>query len=171
MLFRSGRWAQHVRETGLLVLSIALLVQAAIYALRPALLEPLYLVDPPTGGLVVLGALLLFGAMAFMVIAQLDLGASWRVGFDDGARPGLVTTGLYRFSRNPIYLALFAALAGMFVLIPTWLSLAMLVGTIIGIRNQVLEEERFLRRKYGDEFASYARRVGRFIPGLGTLSA
>ena len=171
MLFRSGRWTQHVREAALLVLSVALFAQAAIYAVRPALLAPLYLVDPPTGAVVVLGAVVLFAATAFMVVAQLDLGASWRVGFDEAARPGLVTTGLYRFSRNPIYLGLFVTLGGLLLLLPTWLSLTMLVGTIVGIRNQVLEEERFLRRKYGHEFAVYARRVGRFVPGFGTLSA
>lgn len=172
MLFRSSQWMQHVREAGLVVLSVALFVQATVYALRPELLAPLSLFTPPTSGLgLILGALLLASGGALMVVAQLDLGASWRVGFDEAARPGLVTTGVYRFTRNPIYLALFVSLAGLLLLLPTWLSLVMFVGTIVAIRNQVHEEERFLQRKYGDEFTAYARRVGRFVPGLGTLSS
>jgi len=170
MLFRSSQWMQHLREAGLVVLSVALLAQATVYALRPELLAPMSLFTPPSGGFaVILGASLLVAGGAFMVVAQLDLGASWRVGFDEAARPGLVTTGVYRFTRNPIYLALFVSLAGLLLLLPTWLSLVMFVGTVVAIRNQVHEEERFLRDKYGDEFTAYARRVGRFLPGVGTL--
>ena len=44
----------------------------------------------------VTGSVLVLGATALMLVAQLDLGASWRVGIDEGARPGLVTGGLYR---------------------------------------------------------------------------
>src|SRR5215470_5831348 len=84
MLFRSGRWMQHMREAGLLVLSTALFLQAAIYAVHPERLTSLLLFDPPQAGSpFVLGAALLFGATVFMVVAQLDLGASWRVGFDE----------------------------------------------------------------------------------------
>src|SRR4029079_17905261 len=101
-----------------------------------------------------------------MVTAQLDMGASWRVGVDEGARPGLVAAGLYRFSRNPIYVALIGALIGYAAMLPTWLSLALLVGTVGAIRIQVKEEEDYLLRTYGNAYAQYARHVGRFVPGL-----
>jgi|SRR5215468_3532891 len=169
-LFRSGRWPQHLRESGLLLLMVLLGVQAVGYALDARWLAPLVLAQPPTGGVMaVLGALLLFGGTVLMVRAQLDLGASWRIGFDEGSRPGLVTRGIYRFSRNPIYMALFTVLAGFLVLVPTWISLGLFVGSIATVHNQIREEERFLRRAYGAEFDAYMRRVGRFVPGLGTL--
>jgi protein-S-isoprenylcysteine O-methyltransferase Ste14 len=60
-------------------------------------------------------------------------------------------------------------IAGYALLIPTPLSLAMLVGAFIGIRRQVLAEEEYLIRTYGDAFRAYARRVGRFLPGIGRL--
>jgi protein-S-isoprenylcysteine O-methyltransferase Ste14 len=169
-LFRSGSWPQHLRESGLVLLLMLIGAQAAGYAWDAAWLKPLIITPPPTGGLMIwLGALLLFGGIVLMVRAQLDLGASWRIGFDESTRPGLVTRGIYRFSRNPIYVALFAVLTGFLILVPTWISLALLVGTIVTVGNQVQEEERFLRRTYGGDFVAYARRVGRFIPGLGTL--
>jgi hypothetical protein len=37
------------------------------------------------------GIALLFGGIAFVVIAQLHLGASWRIGIEEGSRPGLET--------------------------------------------------------------------------------
>ena len=41
--------------------------------------------------------------------------------------------------------------------------------TAAGFRFQVAEEEAYLVRTYGDSFRAYAARVGRFLPGLGTL--
>jgi protein-S-isoprenylcysteine O-methyltransferase Ste14 len=146
--------------------------QAVTYAVNPAALTPLALLPPPHGGpWLALGAVALFGGTALMVAAQLDLGASWRVGIDERARPGLVTTGLYAFSRNPIYLAVFVTVAGYITLLPTWLSLAVLAASVAGIRRQVLAEEGYLRRAYGDEFTAYERHVGRFLPKLGSIGS
>jgi protein-S-isoprenylcysteine O-methyltransferase Ste14 len=108
-----------------------------------------------------LGLLLAFGGLALMVRAQLEMGASWRIGVDENARPGLVTHGLYRWTRNPIYLAMFLAFGGLMLMLPTWITLLALVGTIIGVQRQVREEEAYLVRTYGDEFRRYASRVGR----------
>jgi protein-S-isoprenylcysteine O-methyltransferase Ste14 len=103
------------------------------------------------------------------VIAQLHLGASWRDGIEEGARPGLVTGGLYRYSRNPIFLALLVFLAGYTLLLPTLLSALMLAGAYVGVRQQIAAEEAYLARAYGAEYREYARRVGRLVPGLGKL--
>ena len=47
----------------------------------------------------------------------------------------------------------------------------MLAIGVAAIRSQVRDEERYLQRAYGDVYAAYARGVGRFVPGLGTLDA
>jgi protein-S-isoprenylcysteine O-methyltransferase Ste14 len=170
VLFRSGVWTQHMRDVLLMSMSVVIGAQAVAYAVAPSSLAPLAVVPPPTaGGWLGLGTLLLFGGIVLMVAAQLQLGASWRVGIDEQARPGLMTSGLYRFTRNPIYLALFVALAGLVVVLPTWLTLAVVAASVAGIHSAVRAEERYLRRAYGEAFESYARRVGRFVPGLGTL--
>ncbi|MBI4636567.1 MAG: isoprenylcysteine carboxylmethyltransferase family protein [Candidatus Rokubacteria bacterium] len=104
-----------------------------------------------------------------LVKAQFDLGASWRIGIEEGASPGLVTSGLYRFCRNPIFLAIVVTLTGYTLLVLTRLSVILLLGAFIGIRQQVLAEERYLLRTYGDAYRRYARHVGRFLPGVGML--
>jgi protein-S-isoprenylcysteine O-methyltransferase Ste14 len=169
VLFQSGRPLQHVREAGFVVLALVLLVQAAAVAMAP----PHMVASVPPSMLRVLrpsGLMLLLAGIAIMVVGQLDLGASWRVGIEERARPGLVTDGLYRFSRNPIFLAMLLALTGYALLVPTWLSLLALVLAFVGIRQQVGEEEAWLARAYGDDYRRYARRVGRFVPGLGRLA-
>jgi protein-S-isoprenylcysteine O-methyltransferase Ste14 len=99
----------------------------------------------------------------------LHLGASWRIGIDAGASPGLVTDGMYRFCRNPIFSAMFLTLAGLAVLQPTWLSAVAIVGAFMAVRSQVVEEEAYLLKTYANDYRAYARRVGRFVPRLGRL--
>src|SRR5205823_4348831 len=92
VLFRSGRPGQHLREALFLVLAVALFAEAALAAVAPRRLPDLVPLAPAAAAtLRVAGTVLVLGATALMLVAQLDLGASWRVGIEEGARPGLVT--------------------------------------------------------------------------------
>jgi protein-S-isoprenylcysteine O-methyltransferase Ste14 len=168
LLFKSGGPAQKARDSMAVVLFALLIGQALAAAARPEML-PLAQADwrSPPGIRHVLGAVLLFGGLLLLVAAQLNLGASWRIGIDEGAKPGLITGGLYAFCRNPIFLALLVILAGYTLLLPTFLSAAMLAGAYVAIRQQIAEEESYLVRTYGEPYREYARRVGRLLPGIG----
>ena len=169
VLFKGGL-AQKVRDGMLFALPVLLVGQAIVAASRPQAL-PLAQADllAAPGIRIALGAILLFGGLLLQAAAMLDLGASWRIGIEEGARPGLITGGLYRFSRNPIFLALIAVLAGYTLLLPTLLSAVILAGACIAIRQQIAEEEAYLLRAYGEQYRAYARRVGRLLPGIGKL--
>jgi protein-S-isoprenylcysteine O-methyltransferase Ste14 len=172
VLFRSGRPGQHLREALFVVLAVALLAEAALAAVAPRRLPGLVPLAPATAAVLrATGTVMVLGATALMLAAQLDLGASWRVGIDQGARPGLVTGGLYRYSRNPIYVAMLTALLGFALLLPSWISLGLLIGAGLGIRRHVRDEEAYLARTYGEEYRRYAARVGRFVPRVGRLRA
>jgi protein-S-isoprenylcysteine O-methyltransferase Ste14 len=170
LLFRSGRLPQNLRDAALVVLVAALIGQAAAAVTHrhaPVLLiaEQGALRD----ALQVAGAVLLFGGTALLAAAQLNMGPSWRIGVDEGEAPGLVTGGLYRFCRHPIYLGLLTALTGYAMLLPTPLSLSLLAAAFAGARMQAAAEDAHLLRTYGEAFRAYARRVGRFLPGIGRL--
>lgn len=170
LLFRSGQWRQNVRDALGVVLLVCVVGQAVAAAGWPGSITPLDVADPPAASVrQIVGSVLLFGGLVLLVVAQLDLGASWRIGIDEGARPGLVTGGLYRFCRNPIFLAILGTLTGYACLLPTRLSAVLLLGGFLGIRQQVSAEETYLLRTYGDAYREYARRVGRFLPGIGRL--
>lgn len=170
LLFRSGRTRQNVRDALGVVLFLSVMGQAIAAAVRPASLSPLGMISPQaTATWQWIGAGVLFGGLVLMIIGQINLGSSWRVGIEEGARPGLVATGLYSFCRNPVFLGMFVTLIGYTVLLLTWLSLVMLVGALVGIRQQAVEEEAYLLRAYRDEYRAYAGRVGRFLPGVGRL--
>ncbi len=170
ILFRSRNRGQNLRDSLGVVLLILLVGQAIVAAGWPDSLSPLGADTRSTlGTRQMTGAVLLFGGVLLLVAAQLHLGASWRIGIEEGAATGLVTSGLYRFCRNPIFLALVITLTGYTLLLPTRLSLALLLGAYVGVRQQVAAEEAYLLRTYGEGYREYARRVGRFLPGIGRL--
>lgn len=109
------------------------------------------------------------GGACLMFAAQLALGQSWRIGIEEGARPGLVLRGMYRWSRNPIFLWMLVSWSGLALLV--WDPLVGLLTLLLalGVRTQVREEERWLEHTYGQAYREYAARVGRFVPGLGRL--
>ncbi|MBI3722968.1 isoprenylcysteine carboxylmethyltransferase family protein [bacterium] len=167
-LFRSGRRDQNAREALFLLVAAVLAAHAAAPLVSPELLAPISLAPARLAWpLEVAGAILVVGATALMFAAQVGLGASWRIGIEEGARPGLVRTGFYAFSRNPIYLFLIVAVVGLLLLVPTWITLAAVVVSVALVRLQVRAEEDYLERAYGEEFRDYARHVGRFLPFLG----
>ena len=112
---------------------------------------------------------LLFGAgAALTVVAQRQMGASWRVGIDD--RPtGLVSEGVFGLVRNPIFTGLLILLAGYACLMPAWWSIGLWLATALGLRIQIAYEERHLVRLHGRSYVDYAMRVGRLLPLLGRL--
>jgi protein-S-isoprenylcysteine O-methyltransferase Ste14 len=148
-----------------------LLAQSLVSALAPESL-PLAQADRRAAATLrhALGALLMLAGLALLVTAQLQLGASWRIGVDETARPGLLTSGVYALSRNPIFLALLVFVAGYMLLIPTLLSAVLLAGSYLGTRLQIAAEEAYFVRTYGDRYRAYARRVGRLVPGIGKLA-
>lgn len=170
LFFQSPRWQEKLRDALGVLLVVLLGVQAVMAAVWPMSLTPLTVTyHLPSEIWRVTGPMLLFGGIALLVVAQLHLGASWRIGIEEGSSPGLVTSGLYEFCRNPIFFSVLIMLMGYTLLLPTRLSLTLLVGAFIGIRQQVLTEEAHLSRTYGEAYRVYARRVGRFVPGVGRL--
>lgn len=76
----------------------------------------------------------------------------------------MVTSGLYRHSRNPMYLGLLIALLGWGLFLGNLASLACLFVFVPVITHfQVLPEERILREKFGEEYEEYAANVRRWI--------
>ncbi|MCA9239154.1 MAG: isoprenylcysteine carboxylmethyltransferase family protein [Planctomycetales bacterium] len=76
----------------------------------------------------------------------------------------LVTTGLYRYSRNPIYVSMVVVLVGVVLALGS-------VGPLLAIplfiawinRRVILVEEAMLRERFGAEYEAYCRRVRRWV--------
>lgn len=74
----------------------------------------------------------------------------------------LVVSGIYKFTRNPMYLGLLLVLAGWAVFLSNVLAFLLLPAFVLYMnRFQIEPEERALRARFPEEFAAYERRVRR----------
>lgn len=115
-----------------------------------------------------IGIVVAVGGITLTLLAQLGLGASWRIGVDDTETTDLVTTGPFALVRNPIFTALLFTLCGLVLMVPNLVAVVGLVVAVSGVELQVRAvEEPYLRRTHGRAYADYTTTVGRFLPGLG----
>ena len=76
----------------------------------------------------------------------------------------LVTGGIYRFSRNPIYVAMTAIYVGIAVAVDMVWILAMLAPVLVVMRYGVIaREEVYLDLKFGDEYRKFKRSTRRWV--------
>jgi protein-S-isoprenylcysteine O-methyltransferase Ste14 len=74
--------------------------------------------------------------------------------------------------RNPIFAAMLPTALGLALMVPSWIALLGLGGLLLALELQVRAvEEPYLLSVHGDAYASYAARVGRFVPGVGRRSS
>jgi len=74
-----------------------------------------------------------------------------------------VTRGVYRFSRNPMYVGEILVYLSIVLACVSWIFFIVTLGTIIIRQVSVAAEERFCLKKYGDDYRVYMRRTPRWI--------
>lgn len=122
----------------------------------------------PSSAVACAGLALLAAGIAIVAVAQRQMGASLRVGLPPEPT-ALVRGGLFRWTRNPIYLGMLVALAGVVLVAPGLWSAAVWLAAAAAIGAQTRLEERHLTARHGEAYLAYAARVGRFLPGFGRL--
>ncbi|HEX2532268.1 MAG TPA: isoprenylcysteine carboxylmethyltransferase family protein [Chitinophagaceae bacterium] len=143
---------------------LLLFLYTVLYALLPAadsvFLPVTWLRHP---WLQAAGAGLLGAALLWTVAAQGSLRDSWRIGIDTETPAPLVTSGLFRRSRNPVFLGMIAGLLGLFLLTPNAVTALLLVTGYMLIQVQIRLEEAFLEAQHGNVYQAYCRQVKRFF--------
>ncbi len=116
------------------------------------------------------GGGLFFGGLVSTVLAQAAMGDSWRVGVDHDEQTELVTDGPFSYVRNPVFAGMIPAGLGIALLVPSVVAILAVILLIAALEIQTRKvEEPYLLATHGDRYADYARRVGRFFPGVGRL--
>jgi protein-S-isoprenylcysteine O-methyltransferase Ste14 len=109
------------------------------------------------------GAVLIVAGVALLVAAERRFHHAGTPVPPWQATRALVTDGIYRFVRNPIYVGLVAAMAGLAVaLAGDWLLLLQVPMGLVLHYGVVLPEERYLEEKFGRAWHDYAARVPRY---------
>jgi protein-S-isoprenylcysteine O-methyltransferase Ste14 len=132
------------------------------------LLSTIDLLEPR--GVRLAGAAIAIAGLILTVVAQFNMGASWRIGVDSSEQTDLITAGLFQYVRNPIFLGMLIFWVGAGVATPNILCLVSPLLALAGMELQVrLVEEPYLLKAHGDTYRQYASRTGRFFPWFGRL--
>lgn len=102
------------------------------------------------------------GGFLLLIIGRLGLADSFRIGSPKESTR-LKVGGLFQFSRNPMYLGVYATLlaAVLYTLNPLVLLAALFVAAVH--HRIVLAEEQHLQKAFGEEYTDYCRRVRRYL--------
>lgn len=109
------------------------------------------------------GVILLIVSLVWILLAQQQMGDSWRIGIDQEQMTALVRRGVFKLSRNPIFLGMRFTLLGYFLVLPNAASLAVLVLGDALMQIQVRLEEEYLSRRHGEAYAQYRRQTRRWL--------
>jgi protein-S-isoprenylcysteine O-methyltransferase Ste14 len=109
------------------------------------------------------GVFFCLAGLLLLLWALVSFGQSFRVGIDTDKPGGLITTGVFAFSRNPIYVAFAIILIGQFLIFSNWILLIYIGAAIWLFHRQVLREEEYLKSHYGPEYSEYCNRVRRYV--------
>ena len=99
--------------------------------------------------------------LLLLVAGIFRLGSNLRVGLPD-EQTTLVTSGVYRFSRNPIYAGVFCLMGASLICAFSWLNVAAVLAGGLLHHRIVLAEEKFLASRFAG-YDAYRRRVRRYL--------
>ncbi len=106
----------------------------------------------------------LFG-IVFTIVALLN--------FATNPKDKVITKGLYRFSRNPMYIGMLLMQIGLGIACSSWLYLLLTVVLAIMLNAVAPSEERYCFYRYGDDYREYMNKTPRWIgiPKSGNLNS
>ena len=110
-----------------------------------------------------LGLLIMFISFIWSYFAQRCMKVSWRIGIDTENKTELITIGLFKFSRNPVFFGMISGLLGLLLLTPNFITLIIFILGNVLIQIQVRLEEDFLKASHGEKYLDYTKRVRRWI--------
>lgn len=167
--FGRPRPAVEERRTGPVDL-IALTAVVTGFVVRIVWAVTSWLAFADTGGMPgapVAGGLVMIAALGLFYRAHHDLGRNWSATVQIVTAQQLVTNGVYRLVRHPMYLALIIYGVGQALAVPNWLARsACLIGSTTLFALRLRAEEAIMRDRFGVEYDRYAARTARLVPGL-----
>src|SRR2546422_11698050 len=151
-------------ETRLLVLAWAGFFVPLIWVASPAFWFAEYALGT---GLLVAGVMCLVIGLWLFYRSHADLGTNWSITLEIREQHRLITQGVYRRIRHPMYSALALYSIGQALVIPNWVAgPSNLIAFAILLALRVHAEERMMVREFGDEYALHSARTKRLIPGV-----
>lgn len=113
------------------------------------------------------GVLFLIAYLWLFYRSHVDLGTNWSVTLEIKDKHALITSGVYRRIRHPMYTSIYFYAIAQLLLLPNWVAgSTSLVAVTLMYVCRVAREERMMAEEFGDAYLDYARRTKRLIPDL-----
>jgi protein-S-isoprenylcysteine O-methyltransferase Ste14 len=152
------------REAVLLVLAWVGFLAPLIWVASPAFSfaeYPLHLIP------LLAGSTCLVLGLWYLYRSHADLGTYWSVTLELRESHRLITQGVYRRVRHPMYAALFLYSVGQVLAVPNWIAgPSYLVSFAILFLFRVGLEEQMMLDAFGNEYATYMAQTKRLVPGI-----
>ena len=114
-----------------------------------------------------LGSFFAIAALGMFHLTHRALGRNWSISLDVREKHELVTNGIYRRVRHPMYSAFWLWAIAQALLLPNWAAgFAGLAGFGILFFGRVTREERMMLETFGDSYRAYMARTGRIFPSI-----
>lgn len=101
-------------------------------------------------------------AVVFFASATITMKNNWRVGIPE-EKTGLVTNGIYQWSRNPAFVGFDLLYLSVCVLFFNFPLLVISVWAAVMLHLQILQEENHMKKMFGEEFAAYMKQTYRYF--------
>jgi protein-S-isoprenylcysteine O-methyltransferase Ste14 len=112
-----------------------------------------------------LGLFFAIAALGMFYLTHRALGRNWSISLDVRENHQLVTDGIYRRIRHPMYSAFWLWAIAQALLLPNWIAgFAGITGFGILFFGRVAREERMMLETFGDSYRAYMARTGRVLP-------
>lgn len=110
-----------------------------------------------------LGLIVMLEGVVVAALAQFQMRQAWRIGVPDREPSQFVERGLFRFSRNPVFLGMAAMFLGGLLVAPSALTLMAASLALFAMSIQIRLEEAHLSSTLGSAYEAYKTRVRRWI--------
>jgi protein-S-isoprenylcysteine O-methyltransferase Ste14 len=122
---------------------------------------------PLTIGALVAGVTSLANGLWLFYRSHADLGTNWSVTLELRQEHRLITHGVYRKIRHPMYTALLLYSIGQALVIPNWVAgFANMIALALLVPLRLGAEEKMMAEQFGAAYAAYSARTKRLVPGV-----
>lgn len=141
-----------------------LLMKIATYSVVMAEVVSIFVVEPVLPmGIMMIGVLLGIAGDLIFAVAVVTMRDSWRAGIAEQDNREMITTGIYKISRNPAFLGFDCVYLGILLLFFNWILLFFSVFAAVMLHLQIRQEEKYLPVAFGEEYIRYKKHVCRYL--------
>lgn len=159
---------QSIRANSVKV-TITIIISTIIYCLillRLTIIDSIWIIEFDLSGYEFIKTIgFVFVSIGFMfgILALIAMKNSWRVGIKYEQKTDLVTTGIYKFSRNPYFLSYDILIFGYILVFPSLVLIVLYLPLTIFFHKMILEEEKYLQSVHGELYMDYKSKVNRYL--------